>query len=262
MIFNVLSGMPRSGSTLMCNILSQNEALHVGSTSVLCKMINDVSASASSAEEFKSEFINNSNIAYNRLKNSTIAFMETWYKDKSNVINKSRAWTHTNDILLDLYPKAKQIVMVRDLRSIYASIEKQHKKNPMLEMHERNSKDKASVMLSPDGIIGNSAKGVEDLLRRKAKNVFFVIFEEFVNNPQEYMKRIYEFLEQPYYEHDFKNIPNKANDVDGLYYNKFPHNTGKELKVLPSEWHEYISNDLAQDIMEVYPLYNNSFGYT
>ena len=37
--FNIITGMPRSGSTLLCNILSQNPAFHAGATSPLPEMV-------------------------------------------------------------------------------------------------------------------------------------------------------------------------------------------------------------------------------
>ncbi len=106
------------------------------------------------------------------------------------------------------------------------------------------------------------ANGVENLIRSNAKNVLFIVFEEFIKYPERYMKEIYEFLGREYYEHDFKDIPDNATDVDGLYFNKFPHKSGKVLHDKgQGDWVDVIDESLASEIMMQFPLYNKSFGY-
>ena len=76
------------------------------------------------------------------------------------------------------------------------------------------------------------------------------------------MRKLYAFLELPYYEHDFENIQSLAKDLDIANNNKFRH--GTRLKVTPTdedEWQRYIPAHIAKYVSELYPRYNELFGY-
>jgi sulfotransferase len=67
-----INGMPRSGSTLLCNILTQNPQFHATPTSGL------------------SELISNVNIFWN--KNPIMRASETWEREKTVIKNIIQAW--------------------------------------------------------------------------------------------------------------------------------------------------------------------------
>lgn len=203
-----------------------------------------------------------------KMRRSLKAFMEAWcYKiGKDVVFDKSRGWNHNALLLNDLYPDSKMIVMVRDLRNIYASVEKQHKKTPFLDdarnFRQKSLWERANTMLSPDGLIGNCIVGVEDLIRRKPKGLIFVQFETFSQNPQMVMDKIYSEIGEAPFKHDFEHIENTANDADGHYLYKFPHSgSGKVTPTDPNEWKKFMTPDLAERIMARFKDYNQFFGY-
>ena len=122
-----------------------------------------------------------------------------------------------------------------------------------------------------------SAKGIElfmlltdkDLIRLRndliayRKRPFEERYEEFIEEPIIGMERIYKFINEDFYKHDFDNIKNTAIDLDyGHYLGKYPHQgNGKIKKTNNKEWTQYISNDIANNIMGRYPMYNQKFGY-
>lgn len=195
-------------------------------------------------------------------------YLEGWYSPHKNktVFDKGRGWGHSNLQLLTMYPDAKIFVMVRDLRNIAASVEKQHQKFPLLDGSgnylEKTLWQRVSNMFSDDGLIGSPLNGVEDLIRRKPKNVRFIKYEDLVLNPQKTLETIYSAIGEPLFAHNFNDVKNTAIDVDGLYLNKFPHKgEGKVVPSDPDAWKEYISDDLANEIMTKGALYNKTFGY-
>ena len=55
---NVICGLPRSGSTLLCNILNQNPDFHASSTSPLAQTLGALSQFLSTSPEVKSDLYN------------------------------------------------------------------------------------------------------------------------------------------------------------------------------------------------------------
>lgn len=265
---HVITGLPRSGSTLLANVLNQNPLFWATSTSPLPYMINGVANIASNAIEYKSMLDDNREEAEARLVDSVRAFVATWHNKpgKEVVFDKSRTWASNALVLNQLYPDAKLIVMVRDLRAVFASVEKQHRRSPILDdsgsIQAKAIFDRADKMFSPEGLIGMPIIGVEDLIRRNPKSVIWVQYESFARNPKMVMERIYAELGEEGFIHDFENVQNTAEDPDGFYLWKYPHTgSGKVSNDLIDEWKQFVSEDLAATIMQRFAFYNNSFGY-
>jgi sulfotransferase len=168
--------------------------------------------------------------------------------------------------LKKIYPSAKIIVTVRDLRAVFASIEKQHRKNPLVDISgdgiSKGIYQTADAMFAPTGMIGHCIEGIMDLIRRKPEGVVYVAYEAFSQNPGAIMGRIYDAIGEAPYKHDFDNVVNTAIDCDGHYLNKYPHKgEGKIEPCNTNEWKDYISPDLAQTIMQRFAAFNQFFGY-
>ena len=263
--FNVITGLPRSGSTLLCNILNQNPEFHASTTSILLQLINNISLFWSNSPEVKGMLQNNRVETEEKLSRVLKGITKNWYNTDKVIFDKCRGWG-SNSLLFNTLFNGLIICLVRDLRNVFASIEKQHRKYPVLDLAKNNQEktiyDKADKMFSADGIIGMPILGIEDLIRRKPKNVMFIKYEELSCNPKNVMMQIYERLGIEYHEHDFEDIKNTAQDPDYLYLNKYPHEgSGKILPYNPNEWKAYVSEDLANTIMQRFPQYNSWFEY-
>lgn len=265
--FHVITGLPRSGSTLLCNILNQNPAFHASSTSVMAQTIGTLSNLWSQSPEITSERLHDAARTDKRMVNAARKLIAAWYEDaKGTVFDKGRGWTHHALVMKQLFPKAKIIVTVRDLRSIFGSIEKQHRKNPMLDTAPtplaKGVFSRADQMFSEEGLIGSPLHGVLDLLRREPDGLIVVQYETLASDPQMVMERLYAELGAKAYAHDFDAVENTALDSDPLYMDKFPHEgCGKIEPVNPREWQDFVSPDVAQQIMALHPLFNQRMGY-
>ena len=49
------------------------------------------------------------------------------------------------------------------------------------------------------------------------QHILFIKFEELCIDPDAQLRRIYEYLELPYYKHDFDNIPQYTKEDDKWY---------------------------------------------
>ena len=259
---NIIMGLPRSGSTLLCNILAQNPAFRVEHTNPLPSLIRGMINIWSNSPDIKGGLLpERREETEAKLLRCSRAFCDAWNNTDKIVFNKSRGWALNLLALKEIYPDAKIIVLVRDLREIFASFEKQHRKNPLLEDYPvREITQRAVNMFSDEGMIGGPLKGVEDILNRK-QEVHWVKYEDFVRHPMESMERMYCYLDQPSFDHDFEEVVNTATDPDHLYLHKFPHNGEGPVKPRPPGWPKIMSRNLASSIMNGFPWFNEKFGY-
>lgn len=262
--FHTIAGTPRSGSTLLCNILNQNPRFYASSTSCVAQSVRALSSLWSECPEVRSALIGDRQGAERRIVRAARAMVEAWYADRKFpvVFDKGRLWNNQSMVLSQLFPYAHMFVCVRDPRDIFASIEKQHAKNPMLDEASNPTAltmgGRANSMFQPDGIIGRAIIGVEDLMRRQLDYVHFVQFETLVNNPQLVLDGIYSVIEEESFVHDLTNVINTSDDVDGLYLNKFPHDGSGKIIPQSGSWRDHISDDIADEIMKRFPLFSQS----
>ena len=274
MKFNVIAGMPRAGSTLLCNVLNQNPRFYASSTSCMAQTVRNISGLWSHSPEIKSEMILDKEATTERMVRSARALIEAWYEGKGEVIfDKGRFWNLGITLLHQLFPSGQAFVCVRDLRAIFASVEKQHEKNPMLDDAgnpvELTKYNRADRLFSPNGMLGQQIMGIEDLLRRNLRGpdgkpfAHTIQYETFVQNPQLIIDRIYTSLGEEPFEHDFENVEPSAGstDVDGIYNHKFPHDGTGKIEARDENWGDYVPRDIAGLIMQRFAGYNRAFGY-
>lgn len=259
---NVIMGLPRSGSTLLCNILAQNPAFQVEHTNPLPGLLRAMINVWSDSPDIKGGLMpDRREETEAKLDRCAKAFCEAWINTDKTVFSKSRGWSGNISALRKLYPDAKVIVTVRDLREVFASFEKQSEKNPMLHLGAHSLLDRANNMFNVKGMIGSALEGVQDILNRQ-QDVLFVKYEDFVRDPAQMMNRLYCHLELPEFEHDFENIVNTATDPDHLYLNKYPHDGSGKVEARPPAWHKFMSEEIANGIMQGREWYNQRFGYS
>jgi len=123
-MINVITGLPRAGSTLLCNILNQNPKLYATSTSELPLFLSQITKAWTNSVDVKNELNIDRKKTEDKMERTMRAYIEAWHKSDKLVFDKSRGWSNNILMLHKLYPKAKVIVMIRDLRDVFASVEK------------------------------------------------------------------------------------------------------------------------------------------
>jgi hypothetical protein len=79
--------------------------------------------------------------------------------------------------------------------------------------------NRCELLASPAGILGQSVEGLQKaLMEGYDQCLHFVEYKDLVNNPQETMQKIYEFLGEEPFEHTFDNLKNENRENDGKIY--------------------------------------------
>lgn len=259
--------MPRSGSTLVCNLLNQHPHIYAGSTSILSSFVTNMINGFGTSTEIKSDLINDRTAIEARIFRVIKGVTDNWYSEedtggKDMVFDKGRGWIAALPPLFKLYPHAKVIVTVRDPRGVMASIEKQNAKNPLLDdTKDRSITKRVESFFSDECMVGAPIRGIEDALRRKTP-VFYLKYEHLMDTPVSELARLHEYLEIDNFRHDLDNIKNTATDADALYNFKYPHEgCGRLTRPDLNEWKKYIPEDVGATLIGRFPYFCENFGY-
>ena len=231
------SGLPRSGSTLICNLLGEHEDISVTSSSPLNQIVQNMKRMWSDDPFLLSQLDNNFDIVYKKLEDSTRAFIETYSENGTKItIDKNRGWLTNVEFVRSLYPNFKMIVCLRDPRQIFASVEKAHKKTSLLDfpdhMDANDVNNRANILFDNNGIIGSCLKAVNNLqdIPNIMPHLFFFRYEDFLQKPQETMDSLFKWLGLETKKIDFNNMKQYTFESDSYYRMKFCHKIKTKLE--------------------------------
>lgn len=230
-----ISGLPRSGSTLLSAILKQNPSFSAGISTNLLPHFRSVIEAGNSGT--KSEF------DAERTKRIVKGVVDNFYEDISKpvIFDTNRLWTNLLPSLNDLYPYTKVICCVRDINWIIDSFERLHQKNPYaistvfpasvdMNVYTRSS----SLMIDGTGIIKAPYDALKSAMMGMYNHMlFFMEYELLCKNPEGAMRTIYDFIGQPYYHHDFNNVEDIYDEYDKEINMRGLHTTRRKVEWIP-----------------------------
>jgi sulfotransferase len=206
-----ISGLPRSGSTLLCAVLKQNPRFLAAMTSPVNSLCTSLIPKMGVGTEFAAFF--NDDRRRSVLRGVFDGYYEMATPDQV-VFDTNRTWTGRAALIRDLYPQARIICCVRDIWWIIDSIEHMIQKNPLQVSRLFNFKPGSSIfarvetLMNPEtGLIGIAW----NLLREawfgpNATMLIIVQYESLVQQPEKTIDCLYEQLGLPSFGHDFDQL--------------------------------------------------------
>ena len=238
-----VSGLPRSGSTLLENILAQNPRFHATATSGIMDIIFGVRNQWDKLIEFKAAPNEAAKIRVLR------GILENYYDDvdKPIIFDKSRGWLSLLEMAEAILEyKAKVLVPVRDLRDVLASFEKlwrntsatsQIGQEPHFYFDFQTVQGRADAWLRPNQPVGLAYNRVRDAYQRGFKDrMFLVDFDDLTQNPKKMFEDIYDFLEEPRFEHNFDKVEQVTQEDDTVHGFKNLHKIRNKVEPMDSQW--------------------------
>ncbi len=239
--FVAVTGLPRAGSTLLCQMLAQHPEIQCeGLSSPLCNVVLGIRRMISNDRFFLSQLDHSFESSYGHLAAAMQGFLRGWNRGctKKAVVDKNRAWLHAIELLLQIEPQAKLIVCVRELGQIYGSIEAQHQRTILVDFIDHladfDRAGRADALFAKDQAIGApliSLHAVPDLPKAVQQRLFMLRFEDLVDEPAAQMSQIYSWLGLS----PFKINPEKLSlmgpqESDSHYGMKFLHTQSDRVR--------------------------------
>lgn len=203
-----VSGLPRSGSTLLMNLLGQCPRHTVTPTSGLIDMMvgarnqwmHNVWFKAEGLEQVKPKMLS-------MLRGMLLGYHEQSFRAGRVVFDKNRGWIAYLELLEEILErKIKPIVMVRDIKAIIASFEKIHRTSALTKHGAPESaffdmqtiEGRARQLLSPGAVAGISVNRLRDALDRGlADRLLILPYRHLTTQPAATMQRLHQLLGLP-----------------------------------------------------------------
>ncbi len=209
--YHFISGLPRSGSTLLAALLKQNPAFHAGISSPVAPVFEAVLAQVSAGNEFAPL------VSDTQRKRMLRAIFDAYYADQTDrsvVFDTNRMWTAKMPLLMDQFPGSKVIACVRNVAWVMDSLERLYRANPYELTRLFNDTAERNTVYSRVETLGQRNRLVgfawtalkEAFYGEHAKSLLLVDFDLLVSAPERVMSLIYRFLDEPPYVHDYENI--------------------------------------------------------
>jgi sulfotransferase len=216
--FHFISGLPRSGSTLLAAVLRQNPRLHAGMTTAVGALFSALLAHFSAGSEFGPV------IEREQRKRLLRGLFDSYYGhiQQSVVFDTNRLWCAKLPALLDLFPAAKVIACVRNVAWVMDSIERLYRANPYENTKlfnddvERNTVySRVDTLAQRNRLVGFAWSALKEAFYGEhARSLLLVEYELLAQAPEKVLRLIYEFIGERWFEHDFTSVAYDAPEFD------------------------------------------------
>ena len=228
-----ISGLPRSGSTLLSGILKQNPEFYADIASPV-EALTGTSIDIITGNEV------NLLVTEKQRKNLLYGIFDGYYQHIENpvIFDSSREWTKRTTFLQSLFPYTKILCPVRDIVSILNSFEVISSKNPFyvntLTKNNVNIFARCDDMMNKiDGKVAYPWILLQEAYALNPEMIHFIEYENLCKEPEKTMRGVYEFLEKPYYSHDFENVEYSNENFDKAINLKGLHTVKRKVEYKP-----------------------------
>ena len=225
-----MAGLPRSGSTLLSSLLNQNPRFYSGPSSPVVPTMLTLENSLANDELY---------LAYPKPQQAAQMIanvLSHFYSDidRPVIFDKNRSWVDRPHYIKGYFNiEPKILYPVRNIDEILTSFISMYRRNPykgegkisfldemLIKSNIPLSDDaRCEFLASPMGILGQSYNGLKTIFEKGQQNIIHLIeYDDLINNPKETMEKIYDFLGEEYFEHDFQKIENLHREKDQEVY--------------------------------------------
>ena len=248
-----LIALPRSGNTLFTSIINQNPEIACTANSVTLEIMKNLYLikQTDTFQNFPDQ---------KSLDNVLDNVYDLYYKDwpQRIIIDRGPVMTSGTPGNFELMqqhfkPGFKCIVLLRDLMEVFASYMQWYTENlnSFVNKLGKNDEEKLLALMNKDGAIVKEIKSIQTAYKYP-KMCHFIKYDDMVTNPEQEFRKIYKFIDEPYFNHRFI-------DLDQLQINKIKYNdsiVGKNMHTIKTgeimkEYNPYIEK-IPQRIRDKY----------
>jgi len=210
-----LVAQPRSGNTLFASIMNQNKDIAATPNSITLEIMKDLFL-LKQTDVFQN-FPDHQSLD-NVLDNVFTNYYQQW--PQRIIIDRGPVMTPGSFQLMQKHFKYgfKCIVLLRDLMDVLASYMQWYTENPDAFPNRYNlntDEEKLFMLMNKDGAIAKDLIAIQNSFKYP-DICHFVKYDDMVTNPEQEFRKIYQFMGEPYFNHNFEN-PSDV-EVNGLKY--------------------------------------------
>ncbi|WP_066376930.1 MULTISPECIES: sulfotransferase [unclassified Anabaena] len=237
---NFISGLPRSGSTLLGAILRQNPRFHASMSSPVSSLVDRMLEAMSEDNEF-SVFI-----SPEQKRSLVLNIFNAYYQDQADkdiIFDTHRGWCSKLSLINQLFPDAKVICCVRNIAWIMDSVERLVRRNAFdVSKLFNNSQERANVYSRTEalsqgsrlvGFAYNALK--EAFYGEHSQSLLLVEYDLLTQNPEKTISLIYQFLETEPFPHDFDNVQYDEPEFDQRLQTQGLHKVREKVEFKPRQ---------------------------
>lgn len=212
MHYHFISGLPRSGSTLLASILSQNPRFTASVMTPLAQIVSGTLGAMGPNNE--AEGFMDVHQKHRMLKGLFWHYYtDAVLADKAVAFDNNRRWTAHAGMLKDLFPRAKIICMLRPPNAIVDSFERLFQKNPysLSVAHggvpNTTVYERTAELMKPQGVLGYAYNAFRTaFFGPHAESLVCIQYDMLASYPEAVMDALYKDLDEEPFVHDFSKI--------------------------------------------------------
>lgn len=216
MKIHFISGLPRSGSTLLIALLGQNPAFRTGLTLATLGVLQAVEFATSRENPTSLLLSEDQKWALRRS-----VFTALYPGEGQVVFDKNHMWCMKLPLIASLFPAAKIIACVRDVSWIMDSFERLYQSNPLETAAMYGFRagttvyTRVSKLAAPEGVVGMALDALKEAYYGAHRSrLMLVRYDRIATNPGAVMDEIYEFIGERNFNHDFANVAFACSEFD------------------------------------------------
>jgi sulfotransferase len=251
-----LSGLPRSGSTLLGSLLSQNPEIHTTPTSPLADLLYLIDSDFNHLDIQYT--YNKERIQYNTYNSIFNNFYN--HIPKKYILDKHRGWPKNLYSVKKFYTESPKVLATyRPIPEVLTSFITLIEKTPDNFIDNRLKSENVPITNSNRAeylwrfYVSDTYESLIYGLRHYRSHIHLVDYNELMQDPDDELNKIYDFLEIESYNHNYSNIFNTCGEEkDEAWGIKGLHDIRSELKKI-SKSPESV---LGKDNVNLYNLFN------
>jgi sulfotransferase len=259
--FHFISGLPRSGSTLLGAILRQNPRFSAGMSSPIANLVEGVVSQVSAGTEL-SRMVDGP-----QRERILKGLFDSYYADNPAevIFDTNRAWTARISEMATLFPDTKIICCVRNVAWVMDSLERQFRGKAFENTGLfPNASERATVytrteaLAASNRLVGFAYQALREACwGEHADRIMIVDYDILVSRPAEVLGLIYDFVGEPRFEHDFEHVSYDAPafdeqlGLDGLHRVRPKVEVRSRKTILPPDvFEKYVQLAFWQDLKD------------
>ena len=222
-----ISGLPRSGSTLLGALLRQNPRFEASMSSPMGALVSANLGLMGPGTE--------AGLLVEEAQKPRIlrGLFDAFYADSPAevVFDTNRAWCARMPLLREMFPAARVIACVRDVSWIMDSLERIIRRQPFQPTRLFHGQENATVysrvetLARADRLVGYPWAALKEAFYgEQAERLLIVEYDFLARAPEKVLRLVYDFIDEPWWDgHDFENVEydapafDAALGLDGLH---------------------------------------------